>query len=87
MPWKLILGLFVALVTLAASFEVMPRVLGRSIRTLFFLCIAAFCVFGFLASFEDPGITWWKIVYAKLGIDALAGAAFPWIVQPAQFPV
>jgi|TARA_B110000196_G_scaffold212972_1_gene182750 hypothetical protein len=39
---------------------------------LFFF--AAFCSFGFLASFEYPGITMWKVGYAILALVSLCGA-------------
>lgn len=37
------------------------------------VCFAAFCSYGFLASFEYPGITRWKIGYALLALASLYG--------------
>lgn len=34
---------------------------------------AAFCSYGFLASFEYPGITMWKVGYALLALVSLYG--------------
>ena len=42
------------------------------------LPVAAFSVFGFLASFE-PGVTiGWKMGYAIRGISSLGAAVLPW---------
>ena len=44
------------------------------------LPVAAFSVFGFLASFE-PGITiGWKIGYTILGVGSLGAAVLPWVL-------
>lgn len=37
------------------------------------VCFAAFCSYGFLASFEYPGITMSKIGYALLALASLYG--------------
>jgi hypothetical protein len=51
----------------------------RLLATLASLAIAAFCVFGFLASFE-PGVgPAWKIGYAVVFVVALLGAAVAWL--------
>jgi hypothetical protein len=51
----------------------------RLLATLASLAIAAFCVFGFLASFE-PGVgPVWKIGYAVVFVVALLGAAVAWL--------
>ena len=56
----------------------MPIVL-RLLATLASLAIAAFCVFGFLASFE-PGVSpAWKVGYAVVFVVALLGAAGAWL--------
>ena len=34
---------------------------------------AAFCSYGFLASFEYPGITMWKVGYPLLAVASLYG--------------
>jgi hypothetical protein len=39
------------------------------------VAVAAFCVFGFLATFEPPGFLAVRLVYGILGILCLAGAA------------
>jgi len=38
------------------------------------LCIAGFCVFGFLASFEMCPISLWHCLYGACGIGTFAGA-------------
>ena len=49
--------------------EVRMRILVGTLLVFF----AAFCSFGFLASFEYPGITMWKVGYALLGAVSLYG--------------
>lgn len=41
-------------------------VFGRVVQAVVLLVLAGFCAFGFLASFEYPGVTWWHIGYASL---------------------
>lgn len=84
MPWQLLAGLLVVLATFAGSYALKPLVIGRIIRTALLLCFAAFCAFGFLASFEYPGITLWKIMYPIVGAIALGGATLPWLARPTQ---
>ena len=40
----------------------------RTLAVVALLVLTAFCEFGFLASFEYPGITVWHVVYAVLGL-------------------
>ena len=40
----------------------------RTLGVVALLVLTAFCGFGFLASFEYPGITAWHVVYAVLGL-------------------
>ncbi len=50
----------------------------RSLATCSSLAVAAFCVFGFLASFE-PGVgPAWKAGYAVVFTIAILSAALPW---------
>jgi len=46
----------------------------RLIAGLLFVLLAMFCGFGFLASFEYPGITSWKVGYATAGALCLLAA-------------
>ena len=78
MPLPLMVGLLVLLAIFFSSYAVKPVVMARGIRTVQLLCVAVFCMFGFLASFEVPGIAW-KVVYAGLGAIAVSGAALPWL--------
>jgi hypothetical protein len=41
---------------------------GRLAAAIVLIGMLLFCGFGFLASFEHPGITVWHIVYASSGI-------------------
>lgn len=51
----------------------------RLLATVASLGVAAFCVFGFLASFE-PGVSAaWKVGYAVVFVVALLGAAAAWL--------
>ncbi len=83
MPWQLVAVLLVVVATFAGSYLLKPLLLGRLIRTTFLLGVAAFCAFGFLASFEFPGFTFWKLMYGMLGTAALAGATLPWLTRPS----
>ncbi len=53
------------------------RKLGSAIFCLWLLAFAAFCAFGFAASFEPPVVQRrpWRIGYAIAGFLALGGAA------------
>ncbi|MEM7473720.1 MAG: hypothetical protein AAF483_01930 [Planctomycetota bacterium] len=51
--------------------------------TLGSLLTACFCGFGFLASFEVPGITW-KLIYACLGMLSLTFATTPFFFAAFQ---
>jgi hypothetical protein len=51
----------------------------RVVGAVFLLAIAAFCVFGFLATFEPPVSAPVRVIYAALGVTSLAGAA--WLVR------
>jgi hypothetical protein len=46
------------------------RIIVGTLLVLF----AAFCSFGFLASFEYPGIDMWKVGYAILALASLCSA-------------
>lgn len=37
------------------------------------LGVAAFCIFGFLATFEPPGFMGWRILYVLGGLVSLGG--------------
>ena len=43
----------------------------RFVSAAILLCLAAFCVFGFLASFEYPGINRGNIFYGSIGVSSL----------------
>lgn len=79
MPWQLLAVLVVVVATFAGSYLLKPLLLGRLYRTTFLLGVAAFSAFGFLASFEFPGFTFWKLMYGMLVAAALAGATLPWL--------
>lgn len=49
-------------------------IIVKILASLVLLAVAAFCVFGFLATFEPPGSMGWRIGYATLGLLSLAGA-------------
>jgi hypothetical protein len=54
------------------------RVLG----IVFLLTVAAFCLFGFLASFEVVGVPAIGIIYAVVGVSSLMGASALATYQP-----
>ena len=44
------------------------NVTARLVGGVILLAAIAFCGFGFLASFEHPGLTVWHVAYAGLGL-------------------
>ncbi len=52
----------------------------RVVGTVFLLAVGAFCVFGFLASFEMPDVRSLAVVYGLFAISSLVGAG--WLVVP-----
>ncbi len=73
-------GLIVALVFLSASSSQSGRVVGATVLA----GIAAFCGYGFLCSFEYPGINAWKISYALTGLASLFGTGWLLFARPAS---
>jgi hypothetical protein len=73
---------FILAVSLVAALTHGPQAPGhlRIVGTVFLLAVAAFCVFGFLASFELPDAPSIRVVYTLFGISSLWGAA--WLVTP-----
>jgi heme A synthase len=67
---------FVLAVALVAGATRGPQGPGhlRVVATVFLLAVAAFCVFGFLASFEVADLPAIRIIYAVFGLSSLAGA-------------
>ena len=56
----------------------------RIVYALLLLAVAAFSVFGFLATFEpsDHNILVWRVGYAAVGIGAIVAAA--WFLRPRK---
>jgi hypothetical protein len=42
---------------------------------LILLGVVAFCIVGFMATYEPPGFPVWRLVYGVAGLTCLAGAA------------
>jgi hypothetical protein len=55
----------------------------RVVGTVFLLAVSAFCIFGFLASFELAGVTVFHIIYSTVGVASLIGAGCL-ATQPAK---
>jgi hypothetical protein len=53
--------------------------MARIIGSAGCLLLAAFCVFGFLATFEPGPHLGWRIGYALTGLLAFCGAIAPWL--------
>jgi len=51
----------------------MPR-FAKLLLAVVLLAVAGFCVFGFLATYEPPGLVVWRVIYAALGLVSLLGA-------------
>jgi hypothetical protein len=43
----------------------------RFVSAAILLCLVAFCIFGFLASFEYPGINCGHVIYGSIGVGSL----------------
>jgi hypothetical protein len=67
---------FVLAVGLIAMLMRGPSATGhlRVVGSVFLLAVTAFCIFGFLASFELAGVTVFHIIYSAVGIASLIGA-------------
>ena len=52
------------------------RMLVRAVVALFLLGVAAFCIFGFLATYEPPGFPGWRLIYGAASLACLAGAGW-----------
>ena len=50
------------------------NIFARGVLTLALLAVAAFCVFGFMATFEPRGELGLRTIYASVGLLFLAGA-------------
>lgn len=53
----------------------MPPI-NRLVAAVVLLVIAAFCAFGFMATFESPDFLVWRIGYATVVVLCLAGIAW-----------
>jgi hypothetical protein len=48
--------------------QIVGNILFRTLWPIVLLVLIGFCGFGFLASFEYPGVTVWHVAYAALGL-------------------
>ena len=67
---------FVLAVGLVAAVTRGPQAPGhcRVVGAVFLLVVTAFCVFGFLATFEPADFVAIRIVYCVVGVGSLTGA-------------
>ncbi len=67
---------FVLAVGLVAAVTRGPQAPGhcRVVGAVFLLAVTAFCVFGFLATFEPADFVAIRIVYCVIGVGSLTGA-------------
>jgi hypothetical protein len=67
---------FVLAVGLVAAVTRGPQAPGhcRIVGAVFLLAVTAFCVFGFLATFEPEGFAVFRLIYGVVGIGSLIGA-------------
>ena len=49
------------------------RMLIRAVVAFFLLGVAAFCIFGFLATYEPPGFPGWRLIYGAASLTCVAG--------------
>jgi hypothetical protein len=54
----------------------------RILVTLVLLAAVAFCLFGFLATFEPPGYVGWRVGYAVAGLLCLSGMGWALSAKP-----
>jgi hypothetical protein len=57
------------------------RIVPRLILTLVLVAIAAFCCFGFLASFEPPGFLVFRWLYGAACVACVVGIAALWLTK------
>ncbi|WP_439628936.1 hypothetical protein [Gemmata sp.] len=61
----------------------MPAI-ARITLALCLLPVVAFCAFGFLATYESPGVTPLRVAYAAIGVSSLTAAG--WLVLRGSGP-
>lgn len=54
----------------------------RIVIALVLLAVAAFCAFGFLATFEPPSHIPLRVAYGCIGLACLAGASWLMMMKP-----
>lgn len=54
------------------------KVVLRSLATLALLAVAAFCGFGFVASYESPDFGPFRVIYGAVGVACAAGVVAAW---------
>jgi len=59
-------------------------IMFRILIVVILLAVAAFCTFGFLATFESPAFTRWRIGYGVAFVLCFAGAAWAVLGKSAK---
>jgi len=60
------------------------RIVPRLALTLILVAIAAFCCFGFLASFEPPGFLAVRWLYGAFAVACVAAIVAVWLVKTTR---
>jgi len=60
------------------------RIVLRLALTLILVAIAAFCCFGFLASFEPPGFLVFRWLYGAVTVACIVAIVAVWLVKTTR---
>jgi hypothetical protein len=60
------------------------RILPKVALALTIISIAAFCSFGFLASYEPPGFPAYRWLYGTAGLICVVAVVILWLVNTAR---
>jgi hypothetical protein len=60
------------------------RTTARLALTLILVAIAAFCCFGFLASYEPPGFFAFRWLYGGVAVACVAAIGVVWLVKTTR---
>jgi hypothetical protein len=60
------------------------RLVPKLALTLLLVAVAAFCAFGFLASFEPPGFLVFRWLYGAIAVACSMSIVALWLVSPRR---
>ncbi len=60
------------------------RIVLRLALTLILIAVTAFCGFGFLASYEPPGLIVFRWLYGAVAIACVVAIVAVWLISPVR---